>query len=917
MDQIEHVLQKYPNHFVVSESISARIDTKYVDRRIKCFEDRRVHEAKLFWYSPTEPNCLAFFYFKADKYDEALVLNKEVGHRWPENIIAKTDRLGMLKEMEDLPESKQIIKSIKSINDSFKKELAIAEAEMAYFIEDMGPLVYPEAKRRYETALSLYIKEVAGTMNLYKLLTEGEYEEYRHISRRELTCWFLNLGKLYNRMMNRGILEHFPEGEKHLDLNAHMNKIKNLMMFIIDAEDAMKTFVISGRAYIELANAYLKYNNKAYITYESPQERLFSLPGNMTIIQCMQKAVHLTPEDAYVNERVGKYCRQMSVEVKDFKKSIEYLEKAVNISPNRHVAWHHMGHAYKSIWILEMDFVEAFLFNNKSNQSRVNPIAEQTRYKTGMYCGPPPVSGHACKQDCFTKAEKDQTAVCHHMGLQCNRGVQHTVGSKQYSPKASVFERDPYVKHPWKVNREKGRMQPHIKLNLFHILRISNPKDPDPQNPHPMLKKAEECLRKATEATNDSSHIYLVDLARVCVSLGKYREGITYLIKASKVDCTLCDKALVYEQFALIKHFDESSDTENDPNKMENVQRLYMEAVEYAAKSKVVSRVAYYMLDEQLDKEIKSIDERNPKVKLHLRKARIKRLVENFHDAMHEVEKGLELDPDNMECVWLLSRLCYDQNNWQNAWQYIMRALSKEDAGSCLSEEQKEHVIRTVIQVTKTCPTKQEDKSNIWHKVLPFLYQAQLDNLSASLGQMSLAKTCSGESSKQKDEKYSKIEDDNYVSDDDDADVDQIQRNIWNYDILLIGISRHESDIILVNTILEEAGLNVFLCTIDGSCDIPGGQELFSYMQHILEHQMPALIYCDIPANLDSFKNTMRILAAEVVKESPVCCYLVAGGQSVALPKASLPKLDITSHRINQHLLVEDIMKKLFIEGDT
>ncbi len=120
--------------------------------------------------------------------------------------MAIVDRIGMLKVMEDLSESKPYVQNIKSMtSETSKKEHSTAMAEMAYFLEDIGPVLYHDSKTMYENALSWYLSPTSD-ISLNNVIP-------MKMSRKELTWWFLNLAKLYNRMLNRGNMQYFPSPE--------------------------------------------------------------------------------------------------------------------------------------------------------------------------------------------------------------------------------------------------------------------------------------------------------------------------------------------------------------------------------------------------------------------------------------------------------------------------------------------------------------------------------------------------------------------------------------------------------------------------------------------------------------------------------------------------------------------------------
>ncbi len=77
-----------------------------------------------------------------------------------------------------------------------------------------------------------------------------------------------------------------------------MVKLYDILLFIIDAEQEMKDIIFSGRAYVEMATEYLKYEERAYKEYSSPGDRSQSLPRGWEVNDCMMWALQITPNDA-------------------------------------------------------------------------------------------------------------------------------------------------------------------------------------------------------------------------------------------------------------------------------------------------------------------------------------------------------------------------------------------------------------------------------------------------------------------------------------------------------------------------------------------------------------------------------------------------------------------------------------------
>lgn len=907
MEETSTALQIYPNHFTIKREAENKLCGKYIQRQVQVFKDRHDYEGHIFWFNATEPNCLAFFYFRTEQFDKALYLNDEIQQKWPSNIMAKADRIAMLNEMKSNVEAKLQAVHLNKLKESeiFAKELSVAEVEMAYFYEDLGPHMYPEVKQSYEKELSIFLPGSALSMgalasqSLYDAITcSPELHQNNQMSTNELTWWFLNLAKVYNRMMNRGNMTYFPQGQRDIDLNTHMANIKDLLTFITDAEQANGNVLLTGRAYVELADAFKKYtllSHKAHSMYKSQK-----LPDSMTVEDCMRKAVQITPDDAYVNERVGRHCRQVAYDKEDFNEAIMYLEKAVKLCPSRHVAWHHLGQAYKALWVIEMDFVQKFIYQNTRNQQGHGKSRSQNQshgrgrgHSRGHGRGNKQVRGHHQNRggnhgntELYSQEFKLRDYNDHHQKEPTNR--PDVPGAYTARQRSSVLDSEHHIITPKHIN-QPGAMACHDGINFFHILKSSNPIDIEMANPHPLLVKARDSFQRATKTVSDTAVIYLVDLARALVSMGRKKDAIIYLVKASKVESTIIDKQHLYEQFALIKHMDIDENTEEYLLQMEDVKRLYRESVEYAAMTKSASRIAYYKLDEQLENEIHTIERRNHKVTLYHEKAYLKAIVENFEEAMKDLEKGLDLDPDNKDCLWLMSKLCYMQGNVKQAWKHMEHALNMETSDTVLSDERKYQILNIVIDMTLgVLPDGQ--KRYMWTKILPFMYRKNKEKnptyaLSASMKAMDL----------------------------DAESATAANSSVIEADMVLAATSSYDRDTEFAWSSLKQLGLDVFLYTLEGTCDIPMGEEQTGHILSVLSNDIPAVIHWNITS--DSENNEFRLATAEIISTASVCCCIWGRGPIVPLPKEGLATIHISSYTDtnNIHNFTKDILETLFM----
>ena len=216
--------------------------------------------------------------------------------------------------------------------------------------------------------------------------------------------------------------------------------------------------------------------------------------------------------------------------------------------------------------------------------------------------------------------------------------LQHTMGSSTKGNTSSFMQSEEAAErkasrrnkqrkpndliHPtWPRDHKSVPHHMNKKPDYYDRLRAENPiTDPEKSNAY-YLGLAKDYLEIANESAKNSLVLYLVDLARVNISLGDneaargYFDNAEYALSASSSHTSHRDIAYLYEQWALMlaKEYDEldiapTSDlSDSEGNKiqadiLDKLEIYFLESIRNAIKIKSKSRVAYYRLTEMLEK---------------------------------------------------------------------------------------------------------------------------------------------------------------------------------------------------------------------------------------------------------------------------------------------------------------------------
>ena len=149
------------------------------------------------------------------------------------------------------------------------------------------------------------------------------------------------------------------------------------------------------------------------------------------------------------------------------------------------------------------------------------------------------------------------------------------------------------------------RMLPNYQTNptYFDEFRSLNPKVRSVDQSK-CLGEALSCMKKANDLANSTCCKYLVDLARIYISFGKFKDADDSFKKAETACTNDNDGAYLYEQWGILK---ESVSRDGAVHGMENVKLLYRNAIKCAVKAKVWCKMALFnlrnIIKEELEKE--------------------------------------------------------------------------------------------------------------------------------------------------------------------------------------------------------------------------------------------------------------------------------------------------------------------------
>ena len=354
-------LKTVPYTFLMKDEIVEfrTVGSPLFSKMIGILESTQKDEPDYFWRDSGKGNLLTYFYLqlepKTTKLSAAEELVDECLKREPKSINALTNKIHILliknrgtnelmKKLEDLETDNA---------DCMKLLQLIAKAEVAYGFSYVEPNYYLEAIERYEEVLKEYQQIPAEVRAAYS--EELQLEN-------KVIMWKYHLAQTYGKMLNKGnvqcLVKKYPIVEVY-------KRIKRGFTDVIES----KNEIYCGKALVDLVDAFKKYqtnggNSREKFKFQGKDEN-----------KCMETAYQVCKKDPYVLEKCGRHFRQKARKEEEFLFAIEVLKNATVICPSRHVAWHHMGLAYRSLWLeVEGHTYESWLHKNKAREGEKESV---------------------------------------------------------------------------------------------------------------------------------------------------------------------------------------------------------------------------------------------------------------------------------------------------------------------------------------------------------------------------------------------------------------------------------------------------------------------------------------------------------------------------------------------------------------
>ncbi len=714
-ESIAEELQKYPSYFeVYKKYMDISLTKDFIEMKIGILMDLKETDPISFETSPAVYNALSFFLFQGEHYHDAIKYNNYVQDKWPRNITAKRNAIFMYLQMNKRAKARRNFEELSEFTSQavssniFQKETLLAEAEGALFFKNLTIHEYTHALKLYQQFLdAFFTNEPTGNLHL-KERPKIQIEEC------ELTWWCFQIIRLYNVMVNEGrMYEYDDDFKKSFDPKAYFRVIYSLCNTIINLEEQSGKRILSGRAYVELADVI----NKLWYGYRIDITTL--LGKDITARECINFAYNSTPSDPYVLEHVGRYYRKSAKSKHDLLKAVDFLKLCVDYSPKRHVAWHHLGLSYRALWIIDNNFPEkvALLKEGTSRSHRghinhrqytqnqrlptlQNQYQSRQRYRQSATSMPQQtLKQHrqfmkAPQQEYQMKslnerhgnsyAEQPDQMVC------CDT---KTVGMSQKGTPSYTIQKLPL---------HKAAPQ-YTTMSIYDLLLSSNPKSHSCSK-DTYLHQAKDCFMQACHIMKDRACPYLVDLGRAHISLQQSMLAEKMFIKASKIaGISARDKQILYEQWALFKLLQVTEHDDEKEDILEDAKELCKMSVKWAAETNCRSRIAYFKLKDTLENEIKR--ERNRTVRRQLLKDKVylHQLVGQLDEALTSIAIWLDNDPDDSDFVWDMVAIYNRQEIFDEAHEWLQKAMGKH--ADVLSVSRRELAIEVTIRssFTKSC----------------------------------------------------------------------------------------------------------------------------------------------------------------------------------------------------------------------
>ena len=293
-------LKEFPNSFQLD--IRHLVSTK----RRRSVLDKLLNERKTgkmgFMEENRNDNFASFLFFLLKSYDESLDKNTEVIDRDPQNIIARANRVLFLCR-NNLTAADERMKELEAMKKGsfYKRQQAVAEAELAFCLASISPPCYFKAVEKYRSVNEKYPSEY--------LWRFGEALTIR-----------------------RGITFNSTSREFLSDIITYTVRCNELLLDVAEhAEDPLR-----GRAWVQLG----ELSNSLKKTYPPFTAELAKIAQKKTRIlspiYCFKSALKLSGNDTFVLERCGRFYRYFG----ELNESKVLLEKAISRRPTSYSLQH-------------------------------------------------------------------------------------------------------------------------------------------------------------------------------------------------------------------------------------------------------------------------------------------------------------------------------------------------------------------------------------------------------------------------------------------------------------------------------------------------------------------------------------------------------------------------------------------------
>jgi tetratricopeptide (TPR) repeat protein len=568
------------------------------DKHISLLEATQKDHRDYFWNDLAKSNLLVLLYSCAiaDNGQKLRKQNKSTLDKDVKNITALRVQEQILRSsMRDANNGQNIPMGSENSDESTVQEI-IRKSEIAFAYSYVNPRFYPKAIEMYEQVMEHYEREA----NLKPVVEE-------RLGGR-LCSWYFYLAQAYCRMLNKGSSNLLFRSKSP---TAVFQEISRRLKFVIDSTDKF----YSGRAMIELVDAYKKCETAPRDDSDPEGNNIIFPYGNPD--NFVLEALRVAPNDPYVLERCGRHYRQRASNEETFREAQNILLRAVELSPTRHFAWHHLGLVNRSLWLELGDYPEAKLHRNsarKGNKKSVRRRGKSSNSKSnnGGHQKIKDVSG----PDAICSEADNCNSERHALELHRSFSSQISLKDKSFDPPgipqtapASLPTLRP------KFHAKPGQTPKQSRMpDLYDKLRVSNPLIKSRDHPSTnYLLEAEKCLDEACRLSNYTSCCYFADYIRILISLGEsqkaeemFERAIDMLSEQSPATADHKDCAYLYEQRALFEHRKLVPTSSDYDESITCVMKWYRLAIREAVTAKVRSKMSFYklrdILEERMDK---------------------------------------------------------------------------------------------------------------------------------------------------------------------------------------------------------------------------------------------------------------------------------------------------------------------------